>query len=367
MPQLPRWAENVLVPILSVGLAVLFSALAVLSIGESPLQAVQVLSYGAFGNPYNFGFTLYYTTNFIFTGLAVSVAFHAGLFNIGGEGQALFGGIGAALAGLWLDSTNWIIVLIIGLGASIAFGSLWAAVPAFLLATRGSNIVITTIMFNYIAAGLLVALLSNVLKPTGSDAPRTRQFAQDSHVPRLDQVINWWGFDIARIEANIIFLVALLAAVGVWLFLYRSRLGYEVRMFGHSNSVSDYSGQSSFKITMIAMAISGGLAGLMATNAVLGQQHQLSLGFVGGAGFTGIAVSLIGRSHPLGIVLAALLFGALFQGGAELSFEIPAIPTKMIIVIQALVILFVGAMENLIRYPTVALLTMFRTRNGRWI
>jgi simple sugar transport system permease protein len=138
-------------------------------------------------------------------------------------------------------------------------------------------------------------------------------------------------------------------------------------MFGHNNTVSDYSGQSRFKIIMIVMIISGGLAGLMATNAVLGQQHQLSLGFVGGAGFTGIAVSLIGRSHPLGVILAALLFGALFQGGAELSFEMPTIPAKMIVVIQALVILFVGAMENLVRYPLEALYHAVRARSARWI
>lgn len=364
MSQLPKWVDNVVIPVLSVCLAMLCSVLVVLIIGESPQQAAQVLFYGAFGNAYNFGFTLYYTTNFIFTGLAVAVAFHAGLFNIGGEGQALVGGIGAALVGLWLDTTSWLLVLMIGLGASFLFGAFWAAIPAYLQAKRGSHIVITTIMFNYIAAGLLVALLSNLLKPVGSDAPQTRQFSRATHFPRIDEFLSEFGIDVVRMEANILLLVATLAALVVWLFLWRSRLGYEVRMFGHTNTVSDYSGQSRFKITMVVMVISGGLAGLMATNAVLGQQHQLSLGFVGGAGFTGIAVSLIGRSHPLGVIFAALLFGALFQGGAELSFEIPTIPAKMIFVIQALVILFVGAMENLLRYPLEALHRLIRVRSA---
>lgn len=355
MPQLPKWADVFLVPLLSVCLALVVSGLVVLAIGEDPLKAVQVMATGAFGNSYNLGFTLFYFTNFLLTGLAVAVAFHAAQFNIGGEGQAIFAGIGAGLVGLSLDHTHWLIVLPAGILVAFVFGAAWAAIPAYLQVRRGSHIVITTIMFNYIAAGLLVALLSNILKPIGASAPQSRTFDDAAHLPRIDEVLAWFGFEVQRMEGNIMFFVALVACVLVWLLLWRTHFGYEIRAFGHSEKATDYAGISSFRIVMLVMLISGGLAGLMATNSVLGQQHALVLGFVEGAGFTGIAVALMGRSHPFGVALAALLFGALYQGGAELAFEMPAIPAKMIVIIQALIILFVGAMENLVRIPLTRL------------
>ena len=351
MLPLPKWADGFLVPLLSVCLALFISGLVVLAIGEDPVKAVQIMVTGAFGSTYNLGFTLFYFTNFVFTGLAVAIAFHAAQFNIGGEGQALFACIGAALVGLGLGETHWLLVLPLGILIAFLFGAAWAAIPAYLQVRRGSHIVITTIMFNYIAAGLLVALLSNLLKPIGASAPQSRTFGEGAHLPRLDEVIGWFGLETQRMESNVMFFVALLACAVVWLLLWRTHLGYEVRAYGHSEKAADYAGISSFRIVMLVMLISGGLAGLMATNTVLGQQHSLVLGFVEGAGFTGIAVALMGRSHPLGVALAALLFGALYQGGAELAFEMPAVPAKMIVVIQALIILFVGAMENLVRIP----------------
>lgn len=355
MTHLPKWADNLLVPLLCVALALLVSGMVVTVIGESPLRAVEVMLYGAFGSSYNLGFTLYYTTNFLFTGLAVAVAFHAALFNIGGEGQALFAGVGAALVGLGMSGMHWALVLLAGCSVAFAFGAFWAAIPAWLEVRRGSHIVITTIMFNYIAAGLMVALLGNLLKPTGSQAPQTRNFAESTHLPRLDEMLGWIGIETSRMEGNIMFFVALLSCIVVWYLIWRTHLGYELRAFGHSATAAHYAGVSRFKVVLLAMLISGGLAGLMATNAVLGQQHKLALGFVEGAGFTGIAVALMGRSHPFGVLFAAVLFGVLYQGGAELAFEMPAVPSKMIVVIQALVILFVGAMENLVRFPLVAL------------
>ncbi|MBB5223400.1 simple sugar transport system permease protein [Amaricoccus macauensis] len=351
MSQLPKWADSFLVPLLSVLLALVVSGLVVLAIGENPLTAVRVMITGAFGSTYNLGFTLFYFTNFVFTGLAVAVAFHAAQFNIGGEGQATFAGIGAALIGLSLGETHWLLVLPLGILVAFLFGAAWAAVPAYLQVRRGSHIVITTIMFNYIAAGLLVALLGNFLKPAGSAAPQSRTFDEGAHLPRLDEVLGWIGIEAQRMEGNIMFFFALAACAVVWLLLWRTHLGFEIRAYGHNEKAADYAGISGFRIVMLVMLLSGGLAGLMATNTVLGQQHSLVLGFVEGAGFTGIAVALMGRSHPFGVALAALLFGALYQGGAELAFEMPAIPSKMIVIIQALIILFVGAMENIVRIP----------------
>jgi simple sugar transport system permease protein len=150
---------------------------------------------------------------------------------------------------------------------------------------------------------------------------------------------------------NLTSILALLAAFLTWVLIWRTRLGYEMRAFGHSEPAAVYAGIDPVKITIVAMLLSGAMAGLMALNVVMGYQHRLVLDYVGGAGFVGIAVSLMGRSHPVGVVLAAILFGILYQGGAELAFEMPNISREMIVVIQALVILFTGALENLVRAP----------------
>jgi ABC-type uncharacterized transport system permease subunit len=150
---------------------------------------------------------------------------------------------------------------------------------------------------------------------------------------------------------NLSSILALIAAFGTWALIWRTRLGYEIRAFGHSEPAAVYAGIDPVRITVIVMVLSGAMAGCMALNVVMGTQHRLVLDFVGGAGFVGIAVALMGRSHPFGVILSAILFGMLYQGGAELAFEMPAITREMIVVIQALVILFTGALENLVRRP----------------
>lgn len=348
---LPKWVDLALIPLINLVLAFFVAGLVVLFIGENPVLAMKILIKGALGWDIGIGYTLYYTTSFVFTGLAVAIAFHASLFNIGGEGQASVAGVGAALVALSLDQTHWLLVLPLAIIAAMVFGAAWAAIPAFLQAKRGSHVVITTIMFNFIASALLVYLLVNVMKVEGSMDPSTRRFAAGANIPRIDEMLGWIGISWGRTPWNISFLVALLACFGVWLLIWRSKLGYEIRAFGFSESAAVYAGISPVKITMIAMMLSGGMAGLMAINTVLGEQQRLVLDAVQGAGFVGIAVALMGRSHPIGVLLAALLFGVLYQGGAELAFEMPAISREMIVVIQALVILFTGALENMVRFP----------------
>ena len=160
------------------------------------------------------------------------------------------------------------------------------------------------------------------------------------------------GLPVRSAPLNVSFLLALVAAFVVWLIIWRTRLGYEIRTQGHSPKAARYAGIGEARIIIITMMISGALAGMMALNPIMGDQHRLQLDFVTGAGFVGIAVALMGRSHPAGIVPAAILFGMLYQGGAELAFEMPAISRDMIVIIQGLVILFAGALENLFR-PTV--------------
>ena len=351
--KLPRWAEYGLIPLVNLLVAFIVAGLVVLLVGENPFRAAMILVDGAFGRGQNIAYTLYYATNFIFTGLAVAVAFHAGLFNIGGEGQAYIAGLGVAFVALSLDSIfPWYVNFPIAIVAAAAFGALWALIPAYLQAKRDSHIVITTIMFNYIAGSLMVYMLVDVIKPLGSMAPQTRPFAAGAQLPKLNWVIELFGAKIRSAPLNLSFILALVAAWLVWLLIWRTKLGYEIRTLGFSPKAARYAGISQARITIITMLVSGALAGMMALNPTMGDQHNVSLDFVSQAGFVGIAVALMGRSHPAGIVPAAILFGALYQGGAELAFEMPNISRDMIVIIQGLVILFAGALEHMFR-PTI--------------
>ncbi len=361
--QLPRWVNYGLIPALNLVAAFLVSGLVVLLIGENPLEAVEILLWGSLGFGEGIGFTLFNATNFIFTGLAVAVAFHAGLFNIGGEGQAYVGGLGVALACLMLDQyVPWWVTMPFAVIFGALFGAAWAFIPAWLQATRGSHIVITTIMFNFIGAALMGYLLVDVISKPGSMQPETRTFEDGGRLPLLDSFLPGDFFGTSQVNLSLI--IALLCCVLVWALIWRTRLGYEIRTFGANPTAAVYAGISPVRIIIVTMLISGGLAGLMAINEIMGAQHRLLLEFVAGYGFVGIAVALMGRAHPVGIVLASILFGMLYQGGAELAFEKPAITRDMIVVIQGLVILFAGALEYMFRPALVQLFSFASTPSG---
>ena len=361
MQRMPQWADVILIPIISLILAAILSGIVILAIGENPIEALRIMVDGAVGSSRGWGYTLYYATNFLFTGLAVAVAFHARIFNIGGEGQAMLGGLGVALACLYIPWPHWTLAL---LGATVlgaCFGALWVTLPAYLQARRGSHIVITTIMFNFIASGLLIFMLNEIIRPVGQMEPASAPFPSTTHLPSLHDIAGLFGLNaFERSPANITFFIALAACVGVWLLIWRTRLGYEIRAFGHSESAARYAGIDPIKITMVALLISGGLAGLMGINNVMGEAGRLVLNATEGAGFIGIAVALMGRNHPVGVLLAALLFGMLYQGGAELAGQ-TSIPVQMVVIIQALVIMFTGALDNMVRAPLEKLFTAFRS------
>lgn len=346
---LPKWIDIGLIPLINVALAFLASGLVVLAIGENPLEAVQILLDGAFGSLNGIGYTLYFATNCIFTGLAVAIAFHGGHFNIGGEGQAYLGGLGAGMVVLALDRYVPMPLLApLVLMACMIFGAAWALIPAYLQAYRGSHIVITTIMFNFIASALMVYLMVNVFIQPNTMIPGSRNFEGD-HIPYIHELLQPLGIDMPETPLNISFLIALAACLFLWLFLWHTRWGYALRATGSSPHAALYAGIDPKKMTLMALGISGALASLAGFNVVYGDQHRLFLDFVAGYGFTGIAVSLMGRNHPFGIILASILFGALFQGGAELSLEISSISKDMVTAIQGLVILFSGALAYLTR------------------
>ena len=352
MDKMPKWADIVLIPMISLMLAFAASGLVVLAIGENPIQAITVMVKGALGSTSGLGYTLYYATNYMFTGLAVAVAFHARMFNIGGEGQAAIAGVGATLVILAFDWPHWALALPFAIMGAALFGGFWAAVPAYLQAKRGSHIVITTIMFNFIAAAVMGFLLNGVLKNPNTQNAETVKFPDGAHLPTAHEFLAPLGINFSKsAPLNISFLLALLCAFLVWFLLWRTRLGYEIRAFGQSEKGAKYAGISAFKIIMISMFISGALAGMLSINVVMGEQERLIKEFVEGAGFVGIAVALMGRNHPVGIILAAILFGMLTQGGFELLWEMPNISKEVVLVIQGMIILFTGALDYMVRGP----------------
>jgi general nucleoside transport system permease protein len=347
--ELPAWVDVGLIPVLNLLLALLATSIVFLLIGENPFEALGIMIKGAVGSVKGWSYMLYYATNFIFTGLCVAVAFHAGLFNIGGEGQAYFAGLGAAIVGLNLDFLPWPLLIPLAIVASALFGAMWGWVPGYLQAKRGSHIVITTIMFNFIASSLMVYLINYWFRPVGKMAVESRELTGAYILSFREIAKTFFDYRLPASPLNLTVFLALVAAWVVWFLLWRTKLGYEIRAVGLNTEAAIYAGIRPDRIIMIAMAVSGGLAGLVAVNEVLGAQHRLLLEYVQGAGFVGIAVALMGRNHPVGIVLAALLFGLLYQGGTELSFAKQHINRDMVVVIQGLIILFMGALENAFR------------------
>ncbi|WP_339111919.1 ABC transporter permease [Thioclava sp. GXIMD2076] len=360
MKKLPTWADVVLVPLISILMAAIISAIVVLAIGGNPIEVISVMFEGALGTPYGWGYTLYYTTSFIFTGLAVTVAYHASQFNIGAEGQAQLGGLGVALVCLALPWPAWWLALPAAMVGAALFGAAWAAIPGWLAARRGSHIVITTIMFNYIAYSLLQYLLVTVMRPEGAMDPATARFPAGASLPTFHDIPGLGAIFKPSVPANITFFIAVAACVLVWVLLWKTKLGYEIRAFGLNEKAASYAGISRTKIILGSMLISGALAGLMSINNVMGEAERLLQNSAEGAGFIGIAVALMGRNHPLGVFFAAFLFGFLYQGGAEMGLW-TSIPIELRLLIQGLVVLFTGALDGMVR---MMLLPFFRVKQG---
>lgn len=356
--ELPRWATAFALPVLNLLSALLVAALVIHLLGESPVESLKILVDSAVINPEGLSYTLFYASTFIFTGLSVSIAMKAGLFNIGSEGQLYLGGLGLTVVMLLCDASlpGWLLIPAAMVGAAV-FGAAWAFLPGYLQAKRGSHVVVTTIMFNFIAASLMNFIIVKYLIPEGQQNPASRVFAAAAEMPRL---ANWFPV-LGDTPLNISFLIAIAALAIYGIVVWRSSWGYKLRATGLNHHAAHYAGVSISGMIIIAMLISGALAGLGAVNSIMGSTHYLSLNFPAGAGFVGIAIALMGRQHPVGIFLSAVLFGALIQGGFDLSLEKPNIPQETFIFIQGLIILFCGAMENLY---APALLKMLNLRKG---
>ncbi len=314
---------------LGVGLAVTWVA------GESPWHVLRVLIKGAFGSRYDFGMTLFYATPLVFTGLSVAVAFQAGLFNIGAEGQLTLGALAAAAVGaLWPGlSAPWA-PLLAGL-AALLIGAGWGAVPGWLRARRGSHEVINTIMLNFVAAAIASYVALYVLKNPDSQNPETRPIG-------ADYLVHQFGF-FGGAPVSLASPLALAVALAFWALLERTVLGFELRAVGENEAAAHTAGIDAGRVRIIAMALAGGLAGLVGVAEVLGNAGKFKVGFSPDYGFMGIAVALLGGNRPGGILAAALLFGALHKGTADLDLETEHVTRELSLVLQALVILTVSA------------------------
>jgi ABC-type uncharacterized transport system permease subunit len=339
--------QKILVPILAVFTALVVSGFIILISGGNPIEAYRGLIEGAFGSPKAISETLVWSTPYIFAGLAVALAFKGGLFNIGAEGQLALGAVAAALLGYGLPKLLGttipaiIHVPIVVIGGALA-GGLWGGIPGWLKARFGAHEVINTIMMNYIALGLVSFLLNGPMKdPSPSNViARTPEIALTARLGRIfaDPALRvHWGTVLA-------FIVAFL----VWFLLWKMTVGFEIRTVGTSNGAARYAGINVGRTIILTMFLSGALAGLAGAVEVAGLNYRHELSFSLGYGFDAIAIALLGRTHPFGVVLAAILFGAMRNGATRMQF-LTQIPVDIISVVQALILLFVAA-DEIIRY-----------------
>lgn len=328
-----RIEEALIPPLVALLVALICGDLLILSYGQSPAAVYRLLLEGTWGNAYGFGQVLYKATTLAFTGLAVSFGLRAGLFNIGGESQLATGGFAAALTGLVLPtSTPLIVALLLCMVAAGAAGGVVGAVPAYLKTRFGAHEVIVTIMLNFIVLAFLNWIIAGHLH-----IPETLHTAEihAGVLPRLSDISSRFHGS----AANLSLVVALLVAAAVWFYLFRTRGGYDLRAVGLQPEAAEYGGISVGRVWMRALTVSGVIAGLGGINYVLGYKHYYEDGFASGAGFLGIAVALVGRNHPLGVVLAAIFFATLSQGGLAIH---AFVPKQMMDVLQGVVILAVA-------------------------
>jgi general nucleoside transport system permease protein len=328
-----RAEEALIPPLVALLVALICGDLLILSYGQSPAEVYRLLLEGTWGNAYGFGQVLYKTTTLTFTGLAVSFGLRAGLFNIGAESQLAAGGFAAALAGLALPiGTPLVIALLFCIIAAGAAGGMVGAVPAYLKTRFGAHEVIVTIMLNFIVLAFLNWMVAAHLHvPETLHTPEIHAGA----LPRVSQIFSAFHGS----AANLALIIVLAVATAVWFYLFRTSGGYALRAVGLQPQAAEYGGISVGRVWLKALTASGVIAGMGGINYVLGYKHYYEDGFAGGSGFLGIAVALVGRNHPLGVVVAAFFFATLSQGGLAIH---AFVPKQMMDVLQGVVILAVA-------------------------
>jgi general nucleoside transport system permease protein len=339
--------REILFPLIAVVAAFIVGGIVVFLIGDSPIQTYKLLLGSAFSWPDGIGYTLFNATPLIFTGLAVAVAFRCGLLNIGAEGQLYIAAFATAWVGIKLAGLSaWILLPLCCVTAVVA-GAVWGGIPGLLKARFGSHEVINTIMLNFIAVALASYFTQYHYKTPGDPIMQTVQIGSSAHIARLGKFIP--GLP-ERIPLNLAFVFAVIACVLVYVFLWKTKWGYEIRATGQNPTAAEYGGISIRKQIILAMAISGGLAGMVGINEVLGYRYRYYDGFSANYGFVGIAVALLGRNHPVGVFLAAILFAILLRGGIFVDAYTVHVSKDIVDMLQGIVIVFVAA-EAVFRGP----------------
>ena len=339
--------RELIFPLIAVVAAFIVGGILILIIGDNPLEAYRLLFGSAFSWPVGIGYTLFYATPLIFTGLAVLVAFRCGLLNIGAEGQLYIAAFATAWVGItFANLSPWLLIPMCFMAAVVG-GGVWGAIPGILKARFGSHEVINTIMLNFLAVALLSYFTQYHYKAPGDPIMETIPIGPGAHIARLGKFIP--GLP-QFIPLNLAFVLALICCALVYIFLWRTKWGYELRATGTNPSAAEYGGISVRKQIVIAMTISGALAGMVGINEVLGYRYRYYDGFSDNYGFTGIAVALLGRNHPVGVIISALLFAILQRGGIPVDAFTQHVTKDIVQVLQGTIILFVAA-EAFFRGP----------------
>lgn len=346
-------------PLIAVLAAFVVGGIIVLLIGDNPFTTYQILLANSFGSMKDIGYTLFYATPLIFTGLAVAVAFRCGLFNIGAEGQLYVAAFATAWVGIKFGGTivdifgkqedwSWMslpsfLLLPLCILTAIAAGAIWGAIPGILRAKFGSSEVINTIMLNFIGIALVSYFTQYHYKIPGDPILQTAPIGEAAYIPQLHQYLSFIPPDV---PLNFAFLIAVLMCLVVYVFLWKTKWGYELRAVGQNPSAAEYGGISPQKQIIMAMTISGGLAGMVAINEVLGYRHNYYDGFSAELGFLGIAVALLGRNHPLGVFLSAIFFAILIRGEIFVDAFTRYVSKDIGLILQAIAILFVACLQK---------------------
>ncbi len=306
--------------------------------GENPFHIAAVLFKSAFGSNYDFGTTLSYVAPFIFSGLSVAVAFHGGMFNIGAEGQLTLAAILTTWVGVHCVDLPFPVGPIILILASIFFGGVWGFIPGWLKAYRGSHEVIITIMLNFIAAGFASWMTLNIIPRLDSQNPESSFIQSSNSLKSIDFIAQAFP----NTPLNISILLAIFACAAVWIFLWKTKWGFELRAMGSNSEAAARAGISKKRYQILTMSLAGALAGLVAVSEIVAGPGNFRLGFSPDYGFMGIAVALLARNHPLGILFSAFLLGALHKGASDLDLETATITRDFSKIIQGLIVICVA-------------------------
>lgn len=351
--------REILSPLIAVIAAFVVGGIIVVLIGDNPFETYRLLLSNSFGSMKNIGWTLFLATPLIFTGLAVAVAFRCGLFNIGAEGQLYVASFATAWVGIKFGGTvvdifgkkedwSWVslpgfLLIPLCILTAIVVGGLWGAIPGILRAKFGSSEVINTIMLNFIGIALVGYFTQYHYKIPGDPILQTAPIGNAAMIPQLK---DYFPFIPSDVPLNLAFLIAVLMCILVYVFLWKTKWGYELRAVGENPSAAEYGGISPAKQIIIAMTFSGALSGMVAINEVLGFRHNYYDGFSADLGFLGIAVALLGRNHPLGVFITAIFFAILMRGEIFVDAFTQYVSKDIGLILQAITILFVACLQK---------------------